>query len=160
MEREKEKKRPCLRLNYPEDGKCNECVKGVCRYDRICFMCGNEGHGASQSFPGGKMKGKLKCVKHRNCLNQLSAIKSEHGMDDEDLKVLFQEDESLNKLSVNTSPKLNAHGNSVASSNSIGVISPPSSVSGSPSASSESYQPRSNIIVQGIPILFLPIIRS
>lgn len=29
MERERERKRPCLRLNYPPDGKCNDCVKGI-----------------------------------------------------------------------------------------------------------------------------------
>ena len=45
-------KRPCLRLNYPSDGRCSECTKGNCRYDKICFMCGGEGHGAFQTFPG------------------------------------------------------------------------------------------------------------
>jgi len=38
MEREKERKRPCLRLNYPPDGKCNDCVKGSLQYfDMICM---------------------------------------------------------------------------------------------------------------------------
>jgi hypothetical protein len=77
-------------LNYPPDGKCNDCVKGTCRYDKICFMCGLEGHGAFQSYPGGKLKGELKCTKHRNFLSQLGMIRLQHGIDEEGLKVLFK----------------------------------------------------------------------
>ena len=57
LEREKDKKKPCLRLNYPLEGKCDDCVRGNCRYDTVCFMCGEEGHGCFQTFPGGKLKG-------------------------------------------------------------------------------------------------------
>ena len=40
MEREKEKKRPCLRLNYPSDGKCNDCIKNACRCCvHLLFVC-------------------------------------------------------------------------------------------------------------------------
>jgi hypothetical protein len=90
LEREKEKKRPCLRLNYPPDGKCNECTKGTCRFDKICFMCGLEGHGAFQTFPGGKLKGELKCTKHRNFLAQLAMIRLQHGVDEDGLRALFK----------------------------------------------------------------------
>lgn len=90
LEREKEKKRPCLRLNYPPDGKCNDCTRGNCRYDKICFMCGLEGHGAFQSFPGGKMKGEYKCEKHRKYLHQLDMIKLQHGLDEDDVRALFK----------------------------------------------------------------------
>jgi len=90
LEREKEKKRPCLRLNYPPDGKCNDCNRGTCRYDKVCFMCGVEGHGAFQSFPGGKLKGELKCTKHRNFLSQLGMIRLQHGIDEDGLRQLFK----------------------------------------------------------------------
>lgn len=53
-------------------------------------MCGMEGHGAFQSYPGGKMKGELKCPKHRSFLAQLSAIKLQYGLDEEGLKALFK----------------------------------------------------------------------
>jgi hypothetical protein len=89
LEREKEKKRCCLRLNYPPDGKCEQCTNGKCRYDRVCFMCGKEGHGAFQSYPGGKMKGELKCPTHRNFLAQLAAIRKQYGMEEDDIRALF-----------------------------------------------------------------------
>lgn len=53
-------------------------------------MCGLEGHGAFQSFPGGKMKGELKCTKHRNFLSQLGMIRLQHGIDEEGLRALFK----------------------------------------------------------------------
>jgi hypothetical protein len=53
-------------------------------------MCGLEGHGAFQSYPGGKLKGELKCTKHRNFLSQLGMIRLQHGIDEEGLKVLFK----------------------------------------------------------------------
>ena len=90
MEREKERKRPCLRLNYPPDGKCNDCVKGSCRYDKICFMCGQEGHGAFQSFSSGKMRGEMKCSKHRTFLSQMAAIREQYGLNEEDVMEIFQ----------------------------------------------------------------------
>jgi len=90
MEREKERKRPCLRLNYPPDGKCNDCVKGSCRYDKICFMCGQEGHGAFQSFSSGKMRGEMKCQKHRTFLSQMAAIREQYGLNEEDVMEIFQ----------------------------------------------------------------------
>jgi hypothetical protein len=77
-------------LNYPPDGKCNDCTRGTCRYDKICFMCGLEGHGAFQSFPGGKLKGELKCSKHRNFLSQLGMIRLQHGIDEDGLRALFK----------------------------------------------------------------------
>lgn len=91
LKRELEKKRPCLRLNYPIDGTCNDCVKRTCRYDRICFMCGLEGHGAFQSFPGGRMRGEFKCSKHRFFLNQMNEIREKYDLEDEDIRSLFKD---------------------------------------------------------------------
>jgi hypothetical protein len=53
-------------------------------------MCGLEGHGAFQSFPGGKLKGELKCTKHRNYINQLNMIKLQHGLEEEEVRALFK----------------------------------------------------------------------
>jgi hypothetical protein len=53
-------------------------------------MCGLEGHGAFQSFPGGKLKGDLKCTKHRNFLAQLAMIRLQHGIDEDGLRALFK----------------------------------------------------------------------
>jgi len=53
-------------------------------------MCGLEGHGAFQSYPGGKLKGELKCTKHRNFLSQLGMIRLQHGIDEEGLRALFK----------------------------------------------------------------------
>jgi hypothetical protein len=53
-------------------------------------MCGLEGHGAFQSFPGGKLKGELKCTKHRNFLSQLGMIRLQHGIDEDGLRALFK----------------------------------------------------------------------
>ena len=53
-------------------------------------MCGLEGHGAFQSFPGGKRKGELKCNKHRKFLEQLGTLHLQHGIDEDELRVLFK----------------------------------------------------------------------
>lgn len=163
LAREREKKRPCLRLNYPPYGKCNDCVKGTCRYDKVCFMCGQTGHGAFQSFPGGKMKGDLKCSKHRNFNSQLATIQSEYGMDEDDLKALFELKSSTSpeqsaastkvqekidgneplitpSFSSTTSPSMSSSGSNI-SSNSQGPSSYLSTVSNSTSSASTNPSP-------------------
>ena len=52
-------------------------------------MCGLEGHGAFQSFPGGKLKGELKCIKHREFLAQLTGIRNQYGLDEDDVRAIF-----------------------------------------------------------------------
>jgi len=97
LEREREKRRPCLRLNYPPDGKCGDCTTGKCRYDRICFMCGLEGHGTFQSYPGGRKRGEYKCSKHRTFLSQLEAVRRRYGVTENDLKEMFSPDDDAVK---------------------------------------------------------------
>jgi hypothetical protein len=78
-----------LRLNHPPEGKCIECNRGNCRYEKICFLCGNENHGAFQTQQAGKYKGQLKCAKHRKLRQQLELIKLHHTITDEALYQLF-----------------------------------------------------------------------
>lgn len=118
MEREKERKRPCLRLNYPPDGKCNDCIRGSCRYDKICFVCGNEGHGAFQTFPGGKMKGELKCAKHRNYVAQMLILKNQYGLDDLEVLAIFQPPKNNLYTKLTSSPISDKFGVNASSSSS------------------------------------------
>jgi serine/threonine protein kinase len=125
MEREKERKRPCLRLNYPPDGKCNDCIRGSCRYDKICFVCGNEGHGAFQTFPGGKMKGELKCAKHRNYVAQMLILKNQYGLDDEEVRAIFIPPKNILYGKLSSSPISDQFG--VNNNSSGSVLSSPAS---------------------------------
>ena len=52
-------------------------------------MCGLEGHGAFQTFPGGKLKGDLKCTKHRNFVAQLAQIKQQYSVTEDQIKAIF-----------------------------------------------------------------------
>ena len=53
-------------------------------------MCGQEGHGAFQSFSSGKMRGEMKCSKHRTFLSQMAAIREQYGLNEEDVMEIFQ----------------------------------------------------------------------
>ena len=87
-------------------------------------MCGMEGHGAFQSYPGGKMKGELKCPKHRSFLAQLSAIKLQHGLDEEGLKALFKTPTS----SAATPTLASRRGSKSRTSGGVGDASSPSAI--------------------------------
>jgi len=88
VQRDKERKRPCLRLNHPS-GICVACQDGSCKFEKGCFFCGKEGHGAFQVHPGGKLKGQLRCSKHRNFVNQLEILKTEYHVSEKDLQRMF-----------------------------------------------------------------------
>jgi serine/threonine protein kinase len=108
VEREKERKRPCLRLNYPHDGRCQDCSRNACRYDTVCFLCGQQGHGAFQTYPGGKMKGDFKCTKHRNFISQLQAIRRQYGYNEDDIRNLLKDLIPAEEVKANVVPVVTA----------------------------------------------------
>lgn len=89
LEREREKKRPCLKLNYPRDGVCGDCANKTCRYDATCFMCGKEGHGAYTIHISGKLKGSLRCTLHAKFLEQMEAIENKYQLNEEGVQEVF-----------------------------------------------------------------------
>lgn len=55
-------------------------------------MCGAEGHGAFQLYSGGRMKGELRCPKHRQFMSELNEIRDTYGLDEDQLRALFISD--------------------------------------------------------------------
>lgn len=71
-------------------------MRGTCKYNCICFLCGQHGHGGYQVHSNGKLKGEFKCPKHRLFLDQLNKLKVQHGMNDQDIRNAFKDYEPPN----------------------------------------------------------------
>eukprot|EP01041_Mallomonas_annulata_P006001 gene6001-12094_t len=108
VEREKDRKRPCLRLNFRPNGKCKDCTADCCIYDSICFMCGLEGHGAFHTHPGGKHQGKFKCNVHRKVIEQLAEIKTIYKLSEDDILSILTPTNSNKNTIKSTSHILNS----------------------------------------------------
>ena len=52
-------------------------------------MCGQEGHGAFHTHPGGKHQGQLKCNKHRVFTEQIAEIKEKYAIDETGIRALI-----------------------------------------------------------------------
>jgi len=123
-----------LRLNYRPNGQCKDCTSQCCVYDSVCFMCGQEGHGAFHTHPGGKHQGQLKCNKHRLFTEQLAEIKEKYVIDEVGIKALVsagsgkKHHRAINSTHSNTSQEHRASNSSHDSSAFSGSLSGPMTV--------------------------------
>jgi len=96
-------------------------------------MCGQEGHGAFQSFSSGKMRGEMKCSKHRTFLSQMAAIRDQYGLNEEDVMEIFQ---PKPPAAVTSATSITSSANASASATSTSSSNPSSPVVTSPTPTS------------------------